>query len=281
MNTLFKIRGLVCGYNNHNAVLQVPSLDIDAGKTLVVLGKSGSGKSTFLETLALMNNTYRQGSIYFSPSALNGKSPMEFGGLWGKISLEELAKIRCRHFSFIFQQTNLMPNFTVFENIYITRLMQGYPDNECKVFTKNILTRLGLSTIDTNRKVTELSGGQRQRVAFARAIVSSFDVLFGDEPTGYLDEINSIELLQLLRENIQLSSQNQMRTAIIVTHSIALALHFADTIIVITRKDEESPGVIKAENMFHKVVETNKSKWTNGKVTLAEKEFESHLRKMF
>lgn len=280
MSTLFKIESLNCAYNSSEVVLQIPDLEIEAGKTIVVLGKSGSGKSTFLETLALMNNTLREGRILFSPPSLNGNPPVDLGELWHSSSPEILAEMRCVHFSFIFQQTNLMPNFSVFENIFITKMMQGFSENECLVSVKEILDRIGLSSLDAKRKVTELSGGQRQRVAFARAIISSFDVLFGDEPTGNLDEINSMELLRLLNESLHNRNSGHKKTAIIVSHSIPLALEFADSVIVISKNGDSEPGKILKSNIFHKNGGLKKVSWKNDQVSFAQNDFEKHLRKL-
>lgn len=281
MNVLYKIDDLSCAYNNSDVVLKIPKLEIEAGRTVVVLGKSGSGKSTFLETLALMNNTFRTGSILFSPPSLNGKPPVNLAGKWINSASDGLAKIRCNHFSFIFQQTNLMPNFTVFENIYVTKMMQGFPESECLASARILLDRIGMSSVDANRKVTELSGGQKQRVAFARAIVSSFDVLFGDEPTGNLDEMNSMELLHLLKESLSNGMPGNEKTAIIVSHSISLAIEFADTIIVISKNHENEPGRISEKNIFHKVKEKEETEWSNGAGRFTQNNFEEHLRQLF
>ncbi len=281
MSVLYKIEDLSCAYNNSHVVLKIPKLEIEAGRTVVVLGKSGSGKSTFLETLALMNNTFMAGSILFSPPSLNGKPPINLSGIWINYTSDGLAKIRCDHFSFIFQQTNLMPNFTVFENIYVTKMMQGFPESECLASVKELLDRIGMSSVDANRKVTELSGGQRQRVAFARAIVSSFDVLFGDEPTGNLDEMNSLELLHLLKESLRNGKSGVEKTAIIVSHSISLAIEFADAIIVISKNDENEPGEIMENNVFHKLKEKEKTEWSNGAGRFNHNDFEEHLRQLF
>lgn len=280
-NPIYTMQDLVCGYPGVGDVLKIPSLQIHAGRTYIILGKSGSGKSTFLETLALMNNTINSGQISFQPYSATEKPSYDYRELWQNYSPGSLSKIRCNHFSFIFQQTNLMPNFTVYENIYLTRLMQGYPESECEAKTKVILDRMDMSFIDRNRKVTELSGGQKQRVAFARAIISSFGVLFGDEPTGNLDEVNSVELLRLLKENIEAETNIRHRTAIIVSHSIPLALKFADNILVIVKKNENSPGEILQENCFERITTENGSYWRNTQQNFPEAGFENKLMNLF
>jgi ABC-type lipoprotein export system ATPase subunit len=279
---LYTIENLKCGYNGTGVVLQVPSLQLRAGQTIVVLGKSGYGKSTFLETLALMNNTLLEGSILFNPPSLNGGGPVEMAGMWGEPgSHERLAALRCRHFSFIFQQTNLMPNFSVYENIYITRMMQGFQPENCHKAARDILERIGMSGIDSKRKVTELSGGQRQRVAFARAVVSSFDVLFGDEPTGNLDEVNSLELLQLLNGYIKDNLNSHPKTAIIVSHSIDLAVRFADTIVVISYETGNGHGQILQDNVFHRDEAGGGTNWENRGASLTGEVLKGRLRELF
>ncbi len=278
-NTLYTIRGLKCAYNGGETVLSVPALAIEAGQIMVVLGKSGYGKSTFLETLALMNNTIKEGSVEIIPPSLNGVKKYELASIWQTNDIQLQAGIRSAHFSFIFQQTNLMPNFSVYENIYITRMIQGCPIEQCQKETAEILDRIGLSHIDAKRNVTELSGGQRQRVAFARAIISSFDVLFGDEPTGNLDEVNTSELLSILAGFIHNSNSESPKTAIIVTHSIDMALKFGDSIVVI--KKDEGPAVIESVFRYRKQLQNGQTTWENEKTTLKEEEFKIYLRKQF
>ena len=277
---MYKIENLKCGYKATGLVLEVPELSIDVGEMVVVLGKSGFGKSTLLETLALMNKSYMDGTVFFSPPSTPG-DPIALHNLWLNSGMKKFADIRCRHFSFIFQQTNLMPNFTVYENIYLTRMMQGYAQKDCASLTRIVLTKLGMQGVDANKNVTELSGGQRQRVAFARAVISSFDVLFGDEPTGNLDAFNSIELLELLRQTLFNNSSPHPKTAILVSHSIELAVRFADSIIVISHDKERNCGVILPENKFRKKQERGQRVWENLTAQIPDKDFVEYLKGRF
>lgn len=281
MHPLYHIKELVCGYQDGNKVLEVPDLTINAGQIMVVLGKSGSGKSTLLETLALMNNTILSGQVLFAPPSLNGSEPYDLGLMWMPSNRELLSQIRCRHFSFIFQQTNLMPNFTVFENIYLTRMLQGHGEEECRKITSEILARIGMAGVDFNRKVTELSGGQRQRVAFARAVVAGFDVLFGDEPTGNLDEVNASEILELLVEYIRNQPTARPRTAIIVSHNISMALKVADAIMLIEKTGEALAGSVYAANCFCRTEKDGSVFWDNKQTMLSEKEITDHIHQIF
>ena len=107
---LFEIKDLVCAYKRGHDVLRIPYLEIPRNMFTVLIGKSGSGKSTFLETLGLMNNTVKSGDVLFFPK--DDKEPISIKSLWAKDKKALLAKIRRDHFSFIFQDTNLMPNTT-------------------------------------------------------------------------------------------------------------------------------------------------------------------------
>ncbi len=224
---LFRIKNLECAYQKNKTVLRIEDLTIPTGKLIILLGKSGSGKSTFLETLGLMNHTISSGDVLFYPDGLT--SPISYSSLWETRNHIQLAKIRHDHFSFIFQSTNLMPNFSAFENACLTELIKGSSFEETRVKITNLMAALGLKEIDQTRKASELSGGQKQRIAFIRAMASKFDVLFGDEPTGNLDEFNSRELIDFLKSNLI----NSGKSSIIVTHNISLAMEFGDMIILL------------------------------------------------
>ena len=106
-------------------VLEIKTLSIPRGKKVFIVGESGIGKSTILETLGLMNNTIvPDENTVFSFYGNNDES-IDLAKLW-KLSDAELSAFRLKHFSFIFQSTNLMRNFTAYENIALTRMLQGY-----------------------------------------------------------------------------------------------------------------------------------------------------------
>jgi len=266
---LFEIENLKCAYNGGAPVLEIEQLSISSGKLVVILGLSGAGKSTFLETIGLMNNTLVSGSsIRFEPS--EGET-YKYLNLWKNKKSGDIYEVRRLHFSFIFQNTNLMPNFTVFENISLTQMLQGKSMKESIKDADVFMKQIGLEEIDENKKSFELSGGQAQRVAFVRAITPDFTVLFGDEPTGNLDEKNSWDLMSMLKEKVV----GMGKTAIIVTHNIDLSLDFADQIILITKPN--SHGVIEKHNIFNKEDENNK--WKNGKHSFDKKQMGFYLKK--
>ena len=265
---LFEINKLKCSYNNGPVVLEVNNLVIPAGKLIVIIGISGAGKSTFLETLGLMNNTVARGSeIYFNPST---DERYDFYKIWNEKRSKDIFNVRRKHFSFIFQSTNLMPNFSVFENICLTQMLQGKSGKESMNSAKEIMDIIGLEEIGENKSSYEISGGQAQRVAFVRAITPMFTILFGDEPTGNLDEKNSRDLMSILKNKLR----EWNKTALLVSHNIDLALEFADQIILISKPVNH--GVINPDNVFHK---TDNS-WRNGNINHSVNEMKHYLKQI-
>ena len=248
MEVLFHLKNLSCSYTGRESdkVLYIPELIIPRGKIVFLLGASGTGKSTILETLGLMNNTICGGSLYFytQPSA----SPIEYSQLWNLKDELNIAAVRKDHFSFIFQNTNLMENFTAYENICLSDMIkQNISQKLATEEAKKLMIKVSLPEKEVNETTLaiNLSGGQRQRLAFVRALNTKFTVLFGDEPTGNLDEENGNDLFEVIKSNLE-----KDLSAIIVSHDINLALRHADQIIVITRKDEINYGEIDPQNIF-------------------------------
>ncbi len=246
---IFEIENLECSYNKCDVVLKIEKLDIPRGKMVVLLGVSGAGKSTFLETLGLMNNTVLSAGKFNFLTEDDNTIPFE--NLW-KTNDNNISLIRNKYFSFIFQNTNLMNNFTVYENICLTQMLQGKSRKESIDNIRGIMSKIGLEQNDSNgnivnlmhKKPFELSGGQRQRVAFVRAFTPEFSVLFADEPTGNLDVYNSKALMDILKNSIL----EPNRTAIIVTHSLTLAMEYADLLVILSKKN--NCGEIKRNNIF-------------------------------
>jgi ABC-type lipoprotein export system ATPase subunit len=238
--------------NIERKVLHVDNLEIKQGEITFIIGRSGSGKSTLLETLGLMNDTFPaitdEMKIKFN---IGKEDPIDIlkPRIWEKRKNVEaiLNQIRLNNFSFIFQNTNLLNNFTAIDNVCITDMLTGKSYSEAYLKSLIIFSLLGLGDLDVGIKPQHISGGQRQRVAFARAIIPGYQFLFGDEPTGNLDKETSTEVLQLLSDFIR--GTNSETSTIIVSHDIDLALKFADRIIVITKEDM---GAIKPENVFYR-----------------------------
>ncbi len=249
MDFTFKIRQLECRYLEGKTVLKVPSLDIERGRIVFLLGPSGIGKSTFIEAVGLMNDTIRprlETSIRFFQT---DGGEVELKNSWQEPN-DRLSHFRNLYYSFIFQQTNLMPNFTAGENMCISQLIRGVPLREAKSAVLATMQELNLEPEIFDKKITHLSGGQRQRVAFVRAITADFEVLFGDEPTGNLDRDTAFRLMTILQKNLR----RHGRTALIVSHDLDLALQFADQIVLMTfnenTNEENRHGIIRPEHLL-------------------------------
>lgn len=290
MNTLFEIKNLRCSYDRDyregisKVVLDIHNLMIPKGKKIFIVGESGIGKSTILEVLGLMNNTIvpRDNSAFLFYE--DDKTPVDLLAMWSRNDDDELSDFRLRHFNFIFQSTNLMRNFTAYENIALTRMLQGYSQEQSFEKASQVLNDLGLGHISEDRMAQELSGGQQQRLAFARAILPDFTVLFGDEPTGNLDSDNAVKAMELLSAKL---NELEGSSAIIVSHDMHLATTFADVIIKI-RKEESASRKVKDEVSYFGVIDNDciytsvedHSLWSNGKETYKKEDFELYLKKI-
>lgn len=287
MENLFEIKNLRCSYDKQykegvsKIVLEINELNIPRGKKVFIVGESGIGKSTILETLGMMNNTIVPSSdVKFAFNLKDGTS-IDLKQLWKDDT--KLSKFRLNHYSFIFQSTNLMRNFTAFENIAFTRMLQGYSKEECFERTKQVLEDLGLQHINETRFAHELSGGQQQRLAFARAVIPDFTVLFGDEPTGNLDGENAMRVMEILSNRLD---KGENASAVIVSHDMHLATSFADVIIKI-RKEIRSKQREEDEDIAYGVIDSSciyvptedRTEWTNGRNTYQTADFEDFLRK--
>lgn len=285
MGLLFELKDLRCSYDKKyqegisKVVLEISHLIIPRGKRIFIVGESGIGKSTILETLGMMNNTIvPSNDTVFSFYDTNGVKT-DLKRLW-TLKDKLLSEFRLKNYSFIFQSTNLMKNFTAFENIAFTRMLQGSSQYSSFQRTKSILEDLGLEHVDSQRMAQELSGGQQQRLAFARAILPDFTVLFGDEPTGNLDAENAIRVMEILNKKL---AEYEGASAIIVSHDMHLAVSFADIIIKIRKcfrpkqsEDDEdiSYGLIDETCVFSQ----ENGKWTNGIEEYNPTDFEFYLR---
>lgn len=286
MDKLYDISHLRCSYDKKyhegqsRVVLEIEHLAIPRGKKVFIVGESGIGKSTILETLGMMNNTIVSDShtrfVFFD----NDGKETDLKRMWSQRD-KILSDFRLKNYSFIFQSTNLMKNFTAFENIAFTRMLQGFSRFSSFQRTKKVLEDLGLEHVDDKRMAQELSGGQQQRLAFARAILPDFTVLFGDEPTGNLDAENAIRVMEILNQKL---NEHDGASAIIVSHDMHLAVSFADVIIKIRKcirpkkhdEDEDiSYGVIDEECVYTQ----SDGFWSNGKDRYNSHDFETFLRK--
>jgi putative ABC transport system ATP-binding protein len=180
------------------------SLEIQRGEFLALLGASGSGKSTLLNLLAGLDRP-SAGEIYLEDRPL------------GEFSRGELSVYRARRVGMIFQSFNLLPQYNALENVALALQFDGSPRNRRRPRALAILERLGMAD-RLDHRPADLSGGEQQRVAVARALVGRPDLLFADEPTGNLDQANSVLLAELLAELVE-----EGLTVIMVTHDRELA----------------------------------------------------------
>jgi putative ABC transport system ATP-binding protein len=186
------------------------SLEIQPGQLTAIMGPSGSGKSTLMHILAALDRP-TNGYVTIAGTRL------------GKLSDNEVTRIRRRHIGFVFQFFNLLPMLTAEENVLLPLSIAGEKPDRAE-FTE-LMRRVGLDDRLTHRP-SELSGGQQQRVAIARALVSKPTVVFADEPTGNLDSKTGGEILELLQESVRGFGQ----TMVMVTHE-ARAAAIADRIL--------------------------------------------------
>ena len=174
-----------------------------------ILGKSGSGKSTLLHILGGLDDA---DAGYLE---IDGKTTQAF-------SRKDFDDYRNEYVGFVFQEYNLLPTFTLRENLSIALELQGKSASEEQIAAA--LAKVGLAGME-KRKPTELSGGQRQRVAIARAMIKEPEMILADEPTGALDEETGQSVLKLLK---QLSEE---KLVIVVSHDRDFAERFGDRII--------------------------------------------------
>jgi len=179
-------------------------LRIRAGEFVAIVGPSGSGKSTLMNLVGCLDTP--TGGTYL----LRDK---EVAGL----DKNELARIRNERVGFVFQNFNLLPQITAFENVEMPLMFGGVPRKERKERVHTLLEKVGLAERMEHRP-TELSGGQMQRVAVARALAMNPDIVLADEPTGNLDTSSGGDVMSLFEE-----LWKQGRTMIVITHDAALA----------------------------------------------------------
>lgn len=175
---------------------------INKGEFVAVVGASGSGKSTLLNVCGGLD-TPTSGDVYIEGTDLGG------------LSDDELTEFRRKRIGFVFQNYNLVPVMSVYENIVLPVQIGGHLED--KVLLERIMDSLGLSGLE-NRLPSELSGGQQQRVAIARALISAPAIILADEPTGNLDSAATEDVMGLLRCAVRDFGQ----TVIMITHNEAL-----------------------------------------------------------
>ena len=209
--TIIHTIGLTREYQMGNVILQAlrgVELTVREGDFIALMGASGSGKSTLLSLIGLLDR------------ATAGKYFLEDVEV-SSLSRDELADIRGRRIGFIFQNFNLLPRFSAWENVALPLAYRKgeFGADEQHKRAMDSLTRVGLD-LRARHQPMELSGGERQRVAIARALVTHPAVILADEPTGNLDSTTGQDIIRLLNE-----LNEEGKTIVIVTHDMSIAKH--------------------------------------------------------
>ncbi len=186
-------------------VLHDISLVINEGDMIAILGQSGSGKSTLMNIIGALD-VVTKGDYYFEGAHVNDMTP------------NELAELRSRDISFVFQSFHLIANKTVYQNVLLPLLYQRGFEGDYNEFVTHALKRASLEEEQWHKYPNQLSGGQRQRVAIARALVARPKLLLADEPTGNLDSKTGHTIIDALK---YLNAHYQT-TIVIVTHDESL-----------------------------------------------------------
>ncbi|MNK89349.1 Lipoprotein-releasing system ATP-binding protein LolD [compost metagenome] len=210
-------------------ILKDLTFDIEVGEFVAITGPSGSGKSTLLYLLGGLDHPTR-GELLFDGEDLS------------KMSDDELTRKRNRQIGFVYQFHYLLPEFSALENVMMPLLAsEAMSRKEAAVRAKDVLTAVGLED-RLHHLPKQLSGGQQQRVSIARALSNQPSVIFGDEPTGNLDTVNTQAVYELLRDLNRRTGQ----TIVIVTHDDEIAakadrqIQVVDGVIAFDRRRAEA-----------------------------------------
>ncbi len=254
MEKIIEVKNLTKVYGRRSTAftaLKNINLEINKGESVAIVGKSGSGKSTFMHLLALLDKPTK-GQIF-----IKGENST-------KLSKSHLNRLRNREFGFVFQQFFMNANDTVLENVLL-------PLKIAKIsrFKRKKMAMESLKTVDLEEKAKnrakDLSGGQKQRVCIARAIVNNPDIIFADEPTGNLDSATGDKITDLL---FKLNREKGV-TLIIVTHDEDLAklcsriVRISDGVIIsdqAVRKDVQKKSSERWEKEAARVKKANDKK---------------------
>ena len=207
MNNLIELKNVSKNYTSSKKieVLKNINYSFKSGKIYSLVGPSGSGKSTLLNLISLIDKP-SSGFIKLDNIKINDNDN------------DQKDLIRSKKIGIIYQDKNLLADFTTLENVYMARLSLSDNKKKAVVDAKNLLKKVGLDK-RLSHFPSELSGGESQRVAISRALINSPDIILADEPTGNLDNKNARDIFKLL-----FSLKNKNRIIIFATHN----RYFAD-----------------------------------------------------
>jgi len=201
MNSFLKLKNVSKHFNTEKKikVLKNLSYKFNKGKIYALIGPSGSGKSTLLNLISLIDRP-SHGSIKFNDNIVN----------FTNNKMNDV--FRAKNIGIVYQQNNLLPDFTTLENVYLASLSINNNKDAAVTKAKDLLSKIGLSN-RLNHFPSQLSGGESQRVAIARAIINDPEIILADEPTGSLDFATAKEIFKILK-NLKKSN----RLIIFATH---------------------------------------------------------------
>ena len=202
MNNFIKITNLSKKYEKNKAIKVLKDLTFNfvSGKSYSIMGPSGSGKSTLLNMLSLID-TPTTGSILINNKKINTNNNAE----------NDI--IRASKIGIIYQDKNLLSDFTALENVYLPNLLISKEKQKSKELAKKLIKKVGMIT-RLNHFPNELSGGENQRIAIARALINDPEIILADEPTGNLDTNNAKLIFKIL-----FNLKNKNRIIIFATHN--------------------------------------------------------------
>ena len=202
MNNYIKIENITKKYEKNKTikVLNDVSFNFESGKIYSIVGPSGSGKSTLLNLLSLID-TPNSGVIKINDNKIDFEKKIENDN------------IRAKKIGIIYQDKNLLSDFSAIENVYLPNLLLSNDHTLSINLAKKIIKNVGLSS-RLNHFPSELSGGENQRIAIARALINSPEIILADEPTGSLDYENAKQIFELL-----LNLKNKKRIIVFATHN--------------------------------------------------------------
>lgn len=204
------------------------NLELNAGEFVVITGESGSGKSTLLNVISGLD-TYEEGEMY-----IDGQETSHY-------TEQDFEEYRNKYIGNIFQNFNLVNSYTVYQNIELVLLINGYTKDEARPKVEEIIKKVHLEEF-AKSKVSKLSGGQKQRVAIARALAKETDIIVADEPTGNLDSKSAESVIQLLSEI------SKDKLIVVVTHNYEQFESYA------TRRIKMNDGRISEDEIIKKAM---------------------------